>query len=159
VEKIVEILAREQGNQLDLVICLDTTGSMRDDIDSIRELLIPRLEGLVAEFDGFRIGMTLYKDYNEAYLTQLVPFTDDFEKFRTALNAIRVGGGRDIPEAVHEALYDGAVKFPWAARSKMMILIGDAPPHPRQRGKVSEDMVIRAVDERGLRINAIILPQ
>ncbi|MDR3148105.1 MAG: VWA domain-containing protein, partial [Treponema sp.] len=119
VEKIVEILEREQGNQLDLVICLDTTGSMRDDIDSIRELLIPRLEGLVAEFDGFRIGMTLYKDYNEAYLTQLVPFTDNFEKFRTALNAIRVGGGRDIPEAVHEALYDGAVKFPWAARSKM----------------------------------------
>jgi Mg-chelatase subunit ChlD len=103
--------------------------------------------------------MVLYKDYNELYLTQVVPFTGDFAKFRTALNAIRVGGGRDIPEAVHEALYDGAVKFPWDARTRMMILIGDAPPHPRQRGKVSEDMVIKAADERGLKINAIILPQ
>jgi hypothetical protein len=159
VEKIVEILEGERGNQLDLVICLDTTGSMRDDIDAIRELLIPRLEELVADFDGFRIGMTLYRDYNETYLTRIVPFTDNFEKFRTALNAIRVAGGRDIPEAVHEALYDGATRFPWEARSKMMILIGDAPPHPRQRGRVSEEMVTRAVDERGLRINAIILPQ
>jgi hypothetical protein len=159
VEKIVEILERERGNALDLVICLDTTGSMRDDIDSIRELLIPRLEELIAGFDGFRIGMALYKDYNETYLTQVVPFTDNFGKFRTALNAIRVGGGRDIPEAVHEALYDGAVKFPWAAATKMIILIGDAPPHPHQRGKVSEAMVIKAADERGLKINAIILPQ
>jgi hypothetical protein len=159
VEKIVEILERERGNALDLVICLDTTGSMRDDIDSIRELLIPRLEELVADFDSFRIGMVLYKDYFESYLNRLVPFATDFEKFRTALNAIRVGGGRDIPEAVHEALYEGAVKFPWAAATKMMILIGDAPPHPNQRGKVSEAMVIKAADERDLKINAIILPQ
>ncbi|MFP3042003.1 VWA domain-containing protein [Treponema primitia] len=159
VEKIGEILEKEKGKKVDLVICLDTTGSMRDDIDSIRELLIPRLEELIAEFDGFRIGMVLYKDYNELYLTQLVPFTDDFGKFRTTLNAIRVGGGRDIPEAVHEALYEGSVKFPWNADTKMIILIGDAPPHPRQRGKISKDMVIKAMDDRGLKLNAIILPQ
>jgi Mg-chelatase subunit ChlD len=159
VEKIVEILERERGRTVDLVICLDTTGSMRDDIDAIRELLISRLEELVAGFDGFRIGMVLYKDYHETYLTKLVPFTNNFDKFRTALNAIRVGGGRDIPEAVHEALYEGAIKFPWGAESKLLILIGDAPPHPSQRGKVSEAMVTKAADDRGLRINAIILPQ
>ena len=159
VEKIAEILEKERGKAVDLVICLDTTGSMRDDIDSVRDLLIPRLEELVSGFESFRIGLTLYKDYYETYLTRLVPFTSDFGKFRTALNGIRVGGGRDIPEAVHEALYEGAVKFPWGAGVKMMILIGDAPPHPAQRGKVSEAMVTKAADERGIRINAIILPQ
>jgi hypothetical protein len=159
VEKIGEILGGERGKQVDLVICLDTTGSMRDDIDAIRGLLIPRLEELILDFNGFRIGMVLYKDYNELYLTKLIPFTDDFGKFRTALNAIRVGGGRDIPEAVHEALYEGAVKFPWNAETNMLILIGDAPPHPRQRGKIAEDMVIKALDDRGLKLNAIILPQ
>jgi hypothetical protein len=159
VDKIVEILEGERGNQVDLVICLDTTGSMRDDIDAIRERLVPRLEELVADFEGFRIGLTLYKDYNETYLTRIVPFTTDFEKLRTALNAVRAGGGRDIPEAVHEALYDGAINFPWEAESRMMILIGDAPPHLRQQGRVSEDMAIRAADDRGLRINAILLPQ
>jgi hypothetical protein len=159
VEKIGEILEGEKGKKVDLVICLDTTGSMPDDIDAIRGLLIPRLEELIVNFNGFRIGMVLYKDYNELYLTQIVPFTDDFGKFRTTLNGIRVGGGRDIPEAVHEALYEGSIKFPWDAETKMIILIGDAPPHPRQRGKISKDMVIKALDDRGLKLNAIILPQ
>jgi hypothetical protein len=159
VDKIVEILEKERGNTVDLVICLDTTGSMSDDIDSIRLLLIPRLEELVAEFESFRIGMALYRDYSELYLTKVIPFTDDFEEFRSTLNTIQAGGGRDIPEAVHEALYEGAIGFPWNASSKMMILIGDAPPHPFQRGKVSEDMVMQAVEELDLKINAIILPQ
>jgi hypothetical protein len=159
VDKIGEILEGEKGKKIDIVLCLDTTGSMRDDIDSIRRLLIPRLEGMIADFNGFRIGMVLYKDYFEAYLTQVVPFTNNFARFRTTLNNIRVGGGRDIPEAVYEALYDGAVKFPWDADSKLLILIGDAPPHPRQRGKISKEMVEKAVEARGVKVNAIILPQ
>ncbi|MDR2543438.1 MAG: hypothetical protein LBC80_08340, partial [Treponema sp.] len=41
--QIRELLEREAGKQLDLVICLDTTGSMRPYIDPIREKLIPML--------------------------------------------------------------------------------------------------------------------
>jgi hypothetical protein len=40
-----------------------------------------------------------------------------------------------------------------------MILIGDAPPHPRQRGKISKEMTDREVAGRDIRVNAIILPQ
>jgi hypothetical protein len=40
-----------------------------------------------------------------------------------------------------------------------MILIGDAPPHPRQRGQVSKEMSDKAVRDRGIKVNAIILPQ
>jgi hypothetical protein len=153
------ILEEERGKQVDLVLCLDTTGSMRDDIDALRRLLIPLLEDMTAGFNGFRIGMVLYKDYYEAYLTRVISFTEDFEKLSATLNDIKPGGGRDIPEAVYEALYDGAVKFPWDAESKLLILIGDAPPHPRQRGKVSKEMVDKAVADRGLKLHAIILPQ
>jgi Mg-chelatase subunit ChlD len=159
VDKIEELLRGEEGKTVDLVICLDTTGSMRDDIDSLRRLLIDHLKKAIAGFKGFRIGMVLYKDYYETYLTRVIPFTGDFEQFQTSLNNIRVGGGRDIPEAVHEALYDGATKFPWDAETKIMILVGDAPPHPRQRGTVSKEMVDNAVAERDIRLNAIILPQ
>jgi Mg-chelatase subunit ChlD len=159
VDKIRAILEPEQGKNVDLVICLDTTNSMKDDIDAVRFRLIPMLGETIARFRSFRIGMVLYKDYFEAYLNQIVPFTRDFESFQKTLNSIRVSGGRDIPEAVYEALYEAAVKFPWEAESKLIILIGDAPPHPRQRGKISRDMVNEAVTDRGLRVNAIILPQ
>jgi hypothetical protein len=159
VDKIGQILKREKGETLDLVLCMDATGSMKNDIDSVRRLLIPLLEDVITNFQDFRIGMVLYKDYYDEYLTQVKPFTKDFEVFRRTLNAIRPSGGRDIPEAVYEALNEAVIKFPWEAESKLIILIGDAPPHPRQRGKVSKEMVNEGMEKRNLKVHAIILPQ
>jgi hypothetical protein len=159
IDRIQYALEKEKGKHLDLVICLDTTRSMRDDIDPVREKLIPMLKDLIGDFASFRIGMVLYKDYNEEYLTRVIPFTTDFNVFQRTLNAIRVGGGKDIPEAVYEALYYGATRFPWENEAKIMILIGDAPPHPKPKGKITKEMVDRAIEEKGLTVHAIILPQ
>jgi hypothetical protein len=159
VDRIKDILEKERGKTLDLVICLDTTGSMKNDIEEIRRNLIPMLRDTVKSSPNFRIGMTLYKDYYEEYLTRVVPFTSDFNQFQRTLNNIMPRGGKDIPEAVYEALYDGAAQFPWQAESRLMLLIGDAPPHIRQRGKVSKEMVRQAALERSLKVHAIILPQ
>ncbi|MDR3138637.1 MAG: VWA domain-containing protein [Treponema sp.] len=159
VRKIRAVLDKEKGKTLDLVICLDTTSSMQDDINSVRRALIPMLRELIGSFASFRIGMVLYKDYFDEYLNQVVPFTADFEVFQRTLNAIRVNGGRDIPEAVYEALYEAALKFPWEAESKLVVLIGDAPPHPRQRGDISKEMADEAVARRDIKVHAIILPQ
>jgi len=159
IERIRYALEKEKGKNLDLVICLDTTGSMRNDIDEVRKRLIPMLNELIGDFTSFRIGMVLYKDYYAEYLTRIIPFTTDFSAFQRTLNSIRVSGGRDIPEAVYEALHDGATKFPWENEAKLMLLIGDAPPHPRPRGKITKEMTDRAIEERGLTVHAVILPQ
>jgi hypothetical protein len=159
VDRIKGLLEREKGKAVDIVLCLDTTSSMKDDIDEVRKALIPMLNETIAEFKSFRIGMVLYKDYYDEYLNRVISFTNDFSKFQQTLNRITVGGGRDIPEAVYEALHEGAIKFPWQAESRIMILVGDAPPHPRQRGKISKEMVDREVESRDIKVNAIILPQ
>jgi hypothetical protein len=159
VPRIREVLESAAGKSVDLVLALDTTSSMKNDIDSVRSQLIPMLRGIIGSFASFRIGMVQYKDYLDDFVTKAEPFTADFDKFQRSLNAVRVAGGRDIPEAVHEALYAAATQFPWAAQERIVILIGDAPPHPRQRGDVSEAMVNAAVAERKLKVNAIILPQ
>ena len=159
VDKIRDILEALQGDEVDVVLCLDTTESMKDDIDPVRRMLIPVLKEVVSEYSSFRIGMVLYKDYYDDYLNRAIPFTDNFEVFQRNLNAIRVSGGRDIPEAVYEALYKAATGFPWEAKEKVIILIGDAPPHPRPRGKITKDMVDEEVAKRGLQVHPIILPQ
>jgi hypothetical protein len=158
-EKIGGILGKEKGKAVDLVICLDTTGSMRDDIAAIRTQLPALLREYLPDFASLRVGMVLYKDYYDIYITRVIAFTGDVGQFERSIKGINVGGGKDIPEAVYEALYDGATKFAWAGESRLIILIGDAPPHPRQRGKISKDMVDKAVAERGITVNAIILPQ
>ena len=159
VELIKLVLQKERGKTLDIVICLDTTNSMKKYIDAARAKLIPMLQETLSGFPSFRIGMVLFKDYNDIYLTRIIPFTTNFSRFQTDLNAIRVSGGFDIPEAVYEALYEGAVKFPWEAQSRIMILIGDAPPHPRPRGKITKEMVDNAIKEKGLTVHTMILPQ
>jgi len=159
VDLIRGALEKEKGKALDIVICLDTTNSMKKFIDPLREKLIPMLNEMLSSFPSFRIGMTLFKDYYDTYLTRIIPFTEDFAKFQRDLNAIRVMGGGDIPEAVYEALYDGAVKFKWEAESRVMILIGDAPAHPKPRGKITKEMADKAAEENNIKVHAILLPQ
>ncbi|MCL2186701.1 MAG: VWA domain-containing protein [Treponema sp.] len=159
IELIRFILEREKGKTLDIVICLDTTNSMKKYIDKVREALIPMLREMLNGFPSFRIGMVLFKDYYDVYLTRVIPFTNNFTRFQTDLNNIRVGGGLDIPEAVYEALHEGATKFTWEAESRLMLLIGDAPPHPRPRGRITKAIVDKAVEERGITVHAMILPQ
>ena len=157
-DHIENILRQEAGNSVDIVLCIDTTGSMRPYIDEIRARLISMMRGFAAEFTDLRIGMVLYKDYYDEYLTRVISFTRDFQLFQRNLNAIQIRGGGDIPEAVYEAMYDGAERFSWAAESRLLVLIGDAPPHPRPRGRITKEMVFQKVEENGLKMSAILLP-
>ena len=158
-ENIKTILEKEKGKTIDIVLCLDTTGSMRPYLEGIKKMLIPMLNEMIAEFSEFRIGLVLFRDYNQEYLTRVIPFTSDFNAFQRSLNSAQARGGGDKPEAVYEALYDGAVKFPWENESRIMILIGDAPPHPKPRGKITEAMVNEAVAERSIKVSTIVLPE
>jgi hypothetical protein len=159
VDRIWKILKKEENKKVDLVICLDVTGSMKPYFDAIRQQLIPNLQEIVAEYESFRIGMVFFKDYRDEFLTKVFPFTTDFNLLQRNVDTVKVGGGGDIPEAVFEALHDGATKLAWNAESKIMILIGDAPPHPRPRGKITRQMVDRETSQRGIKLHAIILPQ
>jgi len=158
VNKIKDVLEKEKSRSMDIVLCLDTTGSMKDDFEELRKNLVPSLKQTLGA-STYRVGMLLFKDYYEEYLTKPVPFTNDLAQIQQTLNGIAPRGGKDIPEAVYEALYDAAVKFTWEAETRLVILVGDAPPHLRQRGKVSKEMVQQAAAERGIRVHAVILPQ
>lgn len=148
-----------EGESLDLVLALDTTQSMRDDMPVLRDELVAMLEEQIADATRWRIGFMLYRDYLEEYLVRRYDFVEDFALVQDRLNRIRVAGGRDIPEAVFEALWASLEGFAWEADNRVIILVGDAPPHPRPRGAVTEERVYERARELSVRINTIILPQ
>jgi len=157
---IESLLKKEEDKSIDVVLCLDTTGSMGRYIDSLRRMLIPMIRKTLNAAADWRIGLVLYRDYPpDAYITKIIPFTKDFSSFQRSLNSIVTWGGGDVPEAVYEALYDGADKFPWAAESRLLILAGDAPPHAVQKGEISQEMALQKIAEKGLKLSAILLPQ
>ncbi len=157
-ERIAELVRSAEGDTLDLVLAIDTTESMRNDISFLQKKLVPMLEKEVERFDETRIGMVYYRDYMEEYLTRNEGFQSDLNVVQTAMDRIRVAGGRDIPEAVHEALYVALDGFPWESEARMVILVGDAPPHPKPRGGVTKEMVYEMAREKGVNLNPIILP-
>jgi hypothetical protein len=159
VKTIGRIVERTDGRTLDLVLVLDTTSSMEDDIPFLARGLVPLLTEKTKGFARFRFGIVLYKDYFEEYLTKVIPFQETLAPISNLLRGIKVMGGRDIPEAVFEALYVGIHSYGWEADSRMMILVGDAPPHPKPRGNITGEMVYTDAREAGIEIFTIILPQ
>jgi len=156
--QIASLLDKAAGKSLDLVVCLDATESMQDDIDAVKATLPDLIKTKLAAVSSYRIGFVPYKDYFEDYLYRRYDFSPTTATFFAQLAAIRVNGGRDIPEAVYEALYAALTEFDWRAEERLVILIGDAPPHPIPRGKVDKSMVQAAAARLGVRTDVIILP-
>lgn len=161
-DDILDIIARMidgvKGDELELVLCIDTTDSMSDDIGAIKSGIPAMLREHLARFRVFRLGLVLYKDYFEEYVVKRSDFTADIASFDQAVQAIKVMGGRDIPEAVYEALYEALTGYTWSARERLIILIGDAPPHPIPRGRVDKSMTMSKAVELGVNMNVIVLP-
>ncbi len=158
VPTLERILDAVEGESLDLVICLDTTESMADDIEAVKTSLPAMVAEKTKRFSAFRLGLVLYKDYFEDYVVKRMEFTRDVGAFTDAVTRVRVAGGRDIPEAVYEALYEALIGYPWSADAMLVVLIGDAPAHPLPRGRVSKAMVDAKSAELGVAISVIVLP-
>ena len=157
-ERIADIIGLSGGN-IDVVLVVDTTVSMKDDVDFIRESLVPLVRNRVENFDSFRVGLVLYRDYKEAYLTRTKPFTDSLDVLQDRLDAVHVAGGRDIPEAVNEGIYAGLTEFEWEAPERVIIQVGDAPAHEEPRGAITPDMVEEEAARLGVSIHPIRLPR
>jgi uncharacterized protein YegL len=120
---------------LEMVFVLDTTGSMGGLIDGAKQ----RIWGIVNEVmqtpakPSVRVGLVAYRDHGDAYVTQVLPLTNDLDKVYTTLMEYRADGGGDGPEDVRRALADGVRKAGWskpaANTAQIVFLVGDAPPH------------------------------
>jgi hypothetical protein len=158
VEKIREIVSEISDGPLDLVICIDTTGSMKESIENVQKGLVPMLLRDAQKHKPLRVGAVLFRDYFEEYVTKELPFQENLSAVQNFVNRARSFGGGDIPEAVYEALNTALTRLEWRQKNRTIILIGDAPPHPRPRGKTDRETVFEKAEELGVAIHAILLP-
>lgn len=158
-DDIAAVLDQAEGESLKLIFAIDTTESMKNDVPFLKEKLVELLEEKTEGFFEVSVGLVYYKDYGETYITKTVPFSQDMEQVRKAINRIKVWGGRDRPEAVYEALDSAVTGYVWDADEQIIILIGDAPPHPKPKGSIKREDVFRKAAERNIKIYPIILPQ
>jgi len=147
------------GESLELVLIVDTTKSMAENLKTLQAKILAPLREEVKKFKTFRIGLVFYRDYMEDYLTRSVAFTSDFDQVQRDLNAASADGGGDIPEAVVEGLWAGLNNYNWLAENRVIVVMGDAPQHPTPRGSITETMVREKADEKKVEVQMIMLPQ
>ncbi len=162
VETIRSLLETAPEAGLDLALVIDTTGSMLASIEHVQRELVPML---LAEFAAdaagngpLRVGVVLFRDYFDEYLVKHLEFQEDLTIVQRYVDGARAAGGGDIPEAVHEGLFTALVQLSWEQEHRVAIVIGDAPPHPRPRGRITESMVFHEAERLGVTVHTILLP-
>lgn len=122
---------RRVPKKLDLLLTLDATGSMGDEMAYLQKELEGILDRVKSGNPGLdiRAGLIVYRDKGDEYIVREFPFTADFAAFKANLNRQRAQGGGDFPEAMHAAMATG-LEFEWRPDAvKVNLLVADAPPH------------------------------
>ena len=117
--------------KLDLLLTLDATGSMSDEMRYLQVELVAILDRLKDANPNLdiRAGFIVYRDKGDAYVVRDVPFTGDLQAFKDQLSEQSAQGGGDFPEAMQDAMKLG-LDFEWREDAiKVNMLVADAPPH------------------------------
>ncbi len=116
---------------LDIAFVIDSTGSMWDEIEEVKEN-VTTLAGQIAGIDSdYRLALVDYKDIEEEeseYQSRLdLDFTNDVTAFDREVSGLEAFGGGDEPESVYSGLMT-ALDLDWRAGAKKIVVqIGDAP--------------------------------
>lgn len=116
---------------LDLVLVMDTTGSMHRAIADVQRSLIGMVEVLERLTPSLRVGFVAFKDTGDAYLTRRFALRsmsgNGLSLLRAFVDDLEASGGDDYPEPVGQALLE-AQRMGWRDSAQgRIVLIGDAP--------------------------------
>ena len=151
-----------EGPTIELVFCLDATGSMSGLISTAKE----KIWSIVSELSQtqpaptIKLGMVFYRDRGDAYITKVVPMTFDIDSVYTELLAIQAGGGGDSPESVNQALHEAVSQMNWTRGNnvyKTVFLVGDCAPHMDYKNDVKYQVTCKLASEKGITLNTIKL--
>jgi len=138
---LAEELDKVKIPHLDVVVCLDITGSMADQIAGLKQ----EVSDLVRVLDGLApstgIGVVAYGDRQYDQVTQVQPIipTTSMPTLQRFVNSLQPrigrgsGGNEDFPEALDTALAQ-AIALNWRAESerRYIIVVTDAPAYPHK---------------------------
>ena len=146
----------EQSQIVDVAFVFDATGSMGDELrflqNEIKQIIFDSKK--VDDRLNFRFANVFYRDKTDAYLTKTMPFTRVLTEANSYIDEQSAGGGGDTPEAVEAALEVALNELEWSedARTRLLFLMLDAPPHNTPEVKEKLEKLIRLAAEKGVRI-------
>lgn len=152
-------VAQGMDYTVDMVFCIDATGSMEDDFGGPKRIINMVKENALNFYDDFsnmmqskskrvrqlRIRVVAFRDYiadqeKAMLVTNFFSLPQQASEFEACINSINAMGGGDIPEDGLEALAY-AIRSDWtkegAKKRQVIVVWTDAGTHPLGFGKTS----------------------
>jgi Mg-chelatase subunit ChlD len=151
---------KDKKPNVEVVFCLDTTGSMSGLIEGAKQKIWSISNQIVAgrPAPNLKVGLLAYRDRGDAYITKLTELTDDLDKIYATIKEYKAEGGGDTPESVNQALHESVTNFKWSGDKetlRIIFLVGDAPPHMDYKDDVKYPDTCKLAGEKGILINAV----
>ena len=146
--------------QVEVVFCLDTTGSMGGLIEAAKQK-IWAISNQVASgkpSPELKVGLVAYRDKGDAYVTKVSDLSSDLDAVYATLKTFQAQGGGDTPEHVNQALFDAVNKIKWSTDKKtlrIIFLVGDAPAHMDYKDDVKYPETCKEACKKGIIINTV----
>jgi hypothetical protein len=133
---------------LDVALVVDSTGSMQNVIDQLKQRLDDLTSTMQRLVPTARIGAVAFRDrddgktataprMSEDFLVKWTDLTFNGKKVRTFLDGIVAEGGGDWEEAVKDGLEAAMRQLKWRNDAKkVIILVGSSPPHQQDEAAI-----------------------
>jgi Mg-chelatase subunit ChlD len=146
--------------RIEVVFCLDTTGSMSGLIAAAKEKIWAIANTLATSkpTPEIKMGLVGYRDRGDDYVTKVTGLSDDLDAIYKKLMAFQAGGGGDGPESVNQALHEAVTKVTWSTDDttyRVIFLVGDYPPHMDYKQDVKYPASCELAAKRAIIINTI----
>ncbi|MCZ4408171.1 T9SS type A sorting domain-containing protein [Cryomorphaceae bacterium 1068] len=154
-KEIAEIIEYYAVDHTDLMIIIDKTSSMADDLGNIRVGLDQVLNSL-KEYENIRLSVSTYGDKNidGALWYDYQNFETDFEGTMEFIETIQMTGGGDFPESVYDGIFEAFQEGFWKSESKrIVVLLGDAPSLDSNYTTHTEKDIIELATSQDIHMN------
>jgi Mg-chelatase subunit ChlD len=151
---------KDKKPSVEVVFCLDTTGSMGGLIEGAKQKIWSISNQIVAgkPTPNLKIGLLAYRDRGDAYVTKLTELTEDLDKIYADIKEFKADQGGDTPESVNQAIHEAVTKFKWSEDKetlRIIFLVGDAPPRMDYADDVKYPDSCKLAEQKGIVINAV----
>jgi Mg-chelatase subunit ChlD len=141
---------------IDVVFVLDTTGSMSEEIQGVKDTM----QAVVGKLDRrakIRVGLVEYKDKGDDLVTKVYPMSTDLTAFASKISGIEASGGGDVPENVDAGISVAVNQMQWndKADARLAFLIADAPPHLDYPDVPGYDKTAIQASKRGIKFYTV----
>lgn len=144
--------------RLDLMLMIDTTGSMGDELEYLKVELEDMVKRVAQQgnYIDIRVSVNFYRDEGDEYVVKYFDFRGDVAECVEQLRKQYANGGGDYPEAVHTALENAVNGHEWRDDAvKLCFFVLDAPPHTEEEVQgVTESLnaSITSASDKGVKL-------